>query len=123
MKQNINWFDIPALDLDRAIRFYSAVLGATVAEQEMGDMTIGMLPTTDGPPMGCILVDENFKPSANGIRIYLGVDDRLKAAVAAVRANGGAVQEDIHAIGPFGFRANVLDSEGDRFALHSETEA
>ena len=30
MKPNIVWFDIPALDLDRAAAFYSAVLGAPV---------------------------------------------------------------------------------------------
>lgn len=30
MAHQIVWFDIPVLNLDRAIRFYSAVLGAPV---------------------------------------------------------------------------------------------
>lgn len=55
--------------------------------------------------------------------IYFGVNGRLKDAVGAVLANGGTVQSDIHSIGPYGFRAEVLDSEGNCIALHSETEA
>ena len=122
MKHNIVWFDIPALDLDRAIKFYSAVLGVTVKEESFGDMRLAMLPTADGGQMGCLCVVKDFKPSADGIMIYFGVNGRLKDAVAAVRANGGTVQTDIHSIGPYGYRSEVLDSEGNCIALHSETE-
>ena len=124
MKHNLVWFDVPALDLDRAIRFYSAVLGASVAKMQEGGMTLGMLPTPEGGQMGCLVAGVgDFKPSADGIMVYFGVNGRLKEAVAAVRANGGTVQRDIHPIGPHGFRAEVLDSEGNCIALHSETEA
>ena len=64
-----------------------------------------------------------FKPSADGVMIYLSVNGRLKDAVAAVRAHGGTVQTDIHSIGQYGFRSEVLDSEGNCIALHSETDA
>ena len=123
MKHNIVWFDVPVLDLDRAIRFYSAVLGAEVKRGDVGGMSLGMLPTPDGGQMGCLVVVEDFKPSADGIMIYFGVNGRLKDAVAAVRANGGTVQTDVHSIGPYGFRSEVLDSEGNCIALHSETDA
>ncbi|SVD94687.1 uncharacterized protein METZ01_LOCUS447541 [marine metagenome] len=33
------------------------------------------------------------------------------------------MQEGIHSIGPHGFRAVALDSEGNRVALHSNTDA
>lgn len=122
MKQNIVWFDIPAVDIDRAIRFYSAVLDAPVKRDDVGGVPLGWISTPDGKPMGCICVTDGFKPSADGVMIYFGVDGRLKAAVSAVRANGGTVQSDIHSIGPYGFRAEVLDSEGNCIALHSETE-
>ena len=95
MKHNIVWFDVPVLDLDRAIRFYSAVLNAEVKKEDAGDMTLAMLPTPEGGQMGCLCVVEGFKPSADGIMIYFGVNGRLKAAVAAVRANGGTVQSDV----------------------------
>ncbi len=34
MAHQIVWCDFPVLDMDRAIRFYSAVLGAPVKKQE-----------------------------------------------------------------------------------------
>lgn len=122
MKPNIVWYDIPALDLDRAIRFYSAVLAAPVHKELVGEVPTGWLPTEDGQVMGCLCVVPGFKPSADGVMIYLNVNGRLPAAVAAVRANGGTVQSDIHSLGPHGFRAEVLDSEGNCIALHSQTE-
>jgi predicted enzyme related to lactoylglutathione lyase len=122
MKHNIVWFDIPALDLDRAIQFYAAVLGAPVVKEEDSEIPLAWLPTPDGGRMGCLCVVKDFQPSADGIMIYLGVNGRLKEAVAAVRAHGGTVQSDIHSIGPYGFRAEVLDSEGNCLALHSEVD-
>lgn len=89
----------------------------------VGDVATGWLPTEDGEVMGCVCVVPGFKPSPDGVMIYLGVPGRLRAAVAAVRANGGSVQSDVHSIGPYGFRAEVLDSEGNCIALHSETDA
>ena len=123
MKPNIVWYDIPTLDLDRAAQFYSAVLGAPVRKETDSEVPLGWLPTEDGGHMGCLCVVKDFKPSADGVMIYLSVNGRLKAAVEAVRANGGKVQSDIHSIGQYGFRAEVLDSEGNCIALHSETEA
>jgi hypothetical protein len=123
MKQNLVWFDIPALDIDRAIQFYSAVLGRPIKREDFGGVPTGILPTADGGQQGCVVVVKDFKPSADGIMIYFDVNGRLKDAVAAVRAHGGTVQQDIHSIGQYGFRAEVLDSEGNCIALHSETEA
>jgi hypothetical protein len=122
MKNNIVWYDIPAVDLERAARFYSAVLGVEVAIDRETKPPLAWMPAVDGRPMGCICVVPGFKPSADGVMIYLDVNGRLPAAVAAVRANGGTVQADIHSIAPHGFRAEVLDSEGNCIALHSETE-
>lgn len=55
MKNNITWFDVPVTDLDRAIRFYSAVLGSPVTREQTGSIPIGMLPTPDGEKMGCLV--------------------------------------------------------------------
>jgi hypothetical protein len=123
MKQNLVWFDIPALDIDRAIQFYAAVLARPVKKEEFNGVPTGILPTADGGQQGCVVVVKDFHPSADGIMIYFDVNGRIKDAVAAVRANGGTVQQDVHSIGQYGFRAEVLDSEGNCIALHSETEA
>jgi hypothetical protein len=57
------------------------------------------------------------------VLLYLNVDGRIRDAVANVVPNGGTVIDDTHPIGPHGFRAIVLDSEGNRVALHSNTDA
>jgi hypothetical protein len=100
-KTNIVWYDIPALDIDRAIRFYSAVLSAPVIKEVIGETPLGWLPTPDGGRLGCVCVAKGFRPSPDGVMIYLSVNGRLEEAVAAVRAE-------------------VLDSEGNCIALHAE---
>jgi predicted enzyme related to lactoylglutathione lyase len=116
----IVWCDIPVNDLDRAIKFYSAVLGQTVTKQSMHDLSFGLLPHEDGAVGGCLCVGEGHTPSSTGPLIYLNCDERLDLAVAVVEENGGKVLEPKHQIGPFGFRAVVLDSEGNRLGLHSK---
>jgi predicted enzyme related to lactoylglutathione lyase len=120
MANQIVWVDIPVLDLDRAIRFYSAVLDATVTKQEYPGMSIGLLPHADQDVAGCLHKAENERPSDHGPLLYLNCKGRLDAAIAAVVPNGGKVLQPKHAIGPYGNRAIVLDSEGNRMALHSD---
>jgi predicted enzyme related to lactoylglutathione lyase len=119
MPNQIVWCDIPVKDLDRAIRFYSAALGKSVEKQSMPGMTIGLLPDASKDVSGCLFISDEIKPSADGPLIYLNCDGRLDDAVAAVEPNGGKVLKPKHQIGPYGFRAVVLDSEGNRIALHS----
>jgi uncharacterized protein len=118
----IVWVDIPALDLDRAVRFYSAVLGAAVQKQEYPGMTIALLPGADSAEpcvSGCLFTKADEKPSDRGMLVYLNAEGRLDEAISAVESNGGKVLQPRHQIGPHGFRAVVLDSEGNRVALHS----
>jgi len=51
---------------------------------------------------------------------YLNAKGRLDEAIAAVEPNSGRVLVPKHAIGPYGYRAIILDSEGNRVALHSD---
>ena len=120
MANQIVWVDIPVLDLDRAVRFYSAVLGAEVQKQENRGRTIAVLPCADGGDVGgCLFIKDDEKPSDRGMLVYLNAQGRLDEAVSAVESSGGKVLKPKHQIGPYGFRAVVLDSEGNRVALHS----
>lgn len=116
----IVWCDIPVTDLDRAIKFYSAVLGQPVRKESMPGMAVGLLPHVEDSVSGCLVEMADRKPSVDGPMIYLNAEGRLDAAIAAVPANGGKVLQPKHQIGPYGFRAVVLDSEGNRIALHSK---
>jgi uncharacterized protein len=98
------WFDLPVADLKRASRFYGAVL-------EHG-------PSGNG---GCLI--PNAKDvSAAGILVYMNVDGRIRDALRQAEKHGGRVVKAIESIGPHGFRAILMDSEGNRIALHSGTD-
>jgi predicted enzyme related to lactoylglutathione lyase len=119
---NVVWVDIPVADLDRSIAFYSAVLGTPVSKEEMEGFTFGVFMHEQGNG-GCLVLKEGEISSSQGILVYMNVNGRIRDAVAQVDANGGNVMNEIHSIGPHGFRAIVIDSEGNRLALHSETDA
>ena len=70
----IVWCDIPVLDLDRAVGFYSAVLGRQVAKQEFSGITMGVLPHNDGEVGGCLVQSSAEKPSYGGVMIYLNAN-------------------------------------------------
>ena len=115
----ICWTDIPVTDLDRAIAFYSAVLNDPVIRQKAGhEFEFGVLPHKE-TASGCLTVCEDNKPSQNGPLVYLSVEGRLDAAAETARSHGGKVLQEKHQIGPYGFRVLILDSEGNRIALHS----
>ncbi len=120
MSHRIVWVDLPVTDLDRAIRFYSAILGLPVTKEGGPGFTFGLLPHGEGEVGGCLVVPEgDDAPSKTGPLVYLNAEGRLAQAVAAVPAHGGQVLQPVHPIGPHGFRAVVLDSEGNRIALHA----
>jgi predicted enzyme related to lactoylglutathione lyase len=119
----IVWADIPVKDLDRAIRFYSAVLGAPITKQQHEGMSFATLPHAEEHGVsGCLTTGcegSKSEPSQHGLLLYFNCQGRLDEAVAAVEPNAGKVLQPKHLLGPYGFRAVVLDSEGNRIALHS----
>jgi len=119
MANSVVWCDIPVLDLNRAVRFYSAVLGTDVQKQEFQGMAFGLLPHVENGVAGCLYTSPTDKPSDHGPLVYLNVEGRHEKAEAAVAGNGGKVVKSKHQIGPHGFRSIILDSEGNRMALHS----
>src|SRR5437867_9893769 len=118
------WTDIPVTNLDRAIKFYSAVLGKEVSKMSEAGFEYGLLPHKEHNASGCLCVGADSvggknQPSQTGPLSYLSVGGRLNDAVKAARENGGKVLEEKQQIGPHGFRAIIVDSEGNRIALHS----
>ncbi|USD36055.1 MULTISPECIES: VOC family protein [Ferrimonas] len=112
------WFDIPVADLDRAAAFYSRVMNVGVSFEEQDGFRFAVLAHEFGNG-GCLVVDEVRISSQQGPLLYLNVDGRLGEALDEVTAMGGTVLEGAHQIGPHGYRALILDSEGNRLALHS----
>jgi len=118
------WTDIPVTNLDRAIKFYSAILGKEVRKMSETGFEYGLLPHEEQNASGCLCVGGDSEgnknePSETGPLIYLSVEGRLNEAVKAARVNGGKVLQERQQIGPHGVRAIIIDSEGNRLALHS----
>ena len=123
MSQNtFCWADVPVTNLDRAIRFYSAVLGSPVKKESAFGMEFGLLPHFESSVSGCLVdgkATEN-QPSQSGPVVYFSVEGRIDDAIAQVREHSGKILQEKHQIGPHGFRAIIVDSEGNRVALHSQ---
>jgi predicted enzyme related to lactoylglutathione lyase len=116
------WFDIPVADLDRAQAFYAAVLGAKVHREQFEGYSFCVIDHAEGNG-GCLVPGKESISATAGILVYMNVDGRIRDACAQVVKQRGRIVEDTHAIGPHGFRAIVVDSEGNRIALHSTTDA
>ena len=121
MTDRVVWFDLPVADLERASRFYAAVLAIQVSQETAGDFKMAVLEHGPDGNGGC-LVPGAKDVSAAGILVYMNVDGRIRDAVRQAEKHGGKVLKAVEGIGPHGFRATVLDSEGNRIALHSNSD-
>ena len=79
------WCDVPVKDLDRAIRFYSTVLGSPIKKEQHEGMSFAVLPHGDEHGVsGCLTTgcsgSEN-EPSQHGPLLYFNCQGRLDEAV------------------------------------------
>lgn len=122
MTNAINWFEIPALDFERAKSFYEKVLDAkleTMSMEEMG-MTMAFFPADWEKGIGGgIAFGPGYEPSEKGSLVYLNGGEDLNTPLARVEAAGGKVILPKTSLGPNGFMGQFIDSEGNRVAFHS----
>ncbi len=116
----ICWADIPVVDLDRAIQFYSAVLGSPIQKISEHGFEFGLLPHEENNVSGCLSLMDDRTPSKNGALVYLNVEGRLDHAISEATNQGGTLLKSKEQIGPYGNRAIVLDTEGNAIALYSK---
>ena len=120
MKSFISIFEIPATDLSRAVNFYQSILGINIEKMEIPEMEMGIFPYEGQMVTGVIIKGEGYKPSADGVTIYLNGGDNLQIILDKVEKNGGKVivPKTAHA-DESGFFALFLDTEGNRLGLNS----
>lgn len=121
MKNVITWFDLPTLDFERAVEFYSNILGVEVKASEENGQLMAMFPMEGMEGVGGCLMppDKHFKPGGKkGARIYFNVGENLDQVLGMVEGAGGKIVKKRYSIGEYGFTATIEDSEGNVVGLH-----
>ena len=129
MENTVVWADIPVTDLERACRFYSAVLGQEVKPVEGMEGVALITPpegfdpsTMEGPPpvsFDLALGGQWGKPGMGGCTIYLNGFGAPEGMLQRAAAAGGEILQPVtdmgEMVGSIGF---FKDSEGNRIGVH-----
>lgn len=121
--ENLNpvcWFDINVSNLEKAKKFYEAVLDVTLTDlpPEWGKQST--FPFQDNGPntTGALVETEQFNPNGNNTVIYFASED-CTTEQSRVESAGGKVIRPKMAIGEFGYIALFSDLDGNVIGLHS----
>lgn len=120
MASAINWFEIPAQNFERAKKFYETVLDITMLIPFEGiKYAMFTADMQNGEISGGLVEEEGYEPSQKGSLIYLNGGEDLSLPLSKVESAGGKVVVSKKSIGPNGFMAIFVDTEGNRVAFHS----
>lgn len=120
----INWFEIPALDIERAKKFYGEIFGLEMgAIWDMMGMKMSAFPMEmgSGKAGGALVQGEMHKPSKEGVIIYLNANPEIQKVIDRIEKAGGKVTMPKTQISPeIGYMAFFIDTEGNQIALHAQ---
>jgi uncharacterized protein len=126
MSNAVGWFEIYVQDMPRARAFYETVLGVSLAPLPsegmenppgMEMLAFPMDPQTYGAA-GALVKMPGYDSGANSVLVYFSCADCTVPASRAAAAGGQLLQAKMP-IGPYGFIALIVDTEGNRIGLHS----
>jgi predicted enzyme related to lactoylglutathione lyase len=120
MKSALSWFEIPVVDMDRAMKFYEGVLKAPLRRGDFFGTDTAVFKAEEPGVGGALIRQEKVHPQADGTLVYLNLTGQLDAALGRVPGAGGAVLLPKTSIGDMGEIAIIRDSEGNRVGFHSE---
>jgi predicted enzyme related to lactoylglutathione lyase len=116
----VGWFEIYVQDVERAKAFYQDTLQVKLERLEAPDLEMWAFPMLQDKP-GCpgALVKMAGKDSGGGGTIIYFVCEDCSVEAARAAKHGGKIEKEKFSIGPYGFIAFVIDTEGNRIGLHS----
>ncbi len=128
-KNAICWFEIYVDDMERAKKFYHAVLGSVFQDApspgDAGDIKMSFFPSDPNPEnmgVGGALVQmegvRNSESSSTNTIVYFPCMD-CSIEESRVETAGGKVHRSKFSIGEFGFCTICVDTEGNTFGLYS----
>lgn len=118
---SLNWFEIPALDINRAKKFYETIFDISMEDVTMGDDLMAFFPWTpgSGKANGALVQSPMHQPSQTGTVVYLNANPAMDGVLAKVEAAGGQVAVPKMSIGENGNIAFIIDTEGNKVGIHS----
>ena len=120
MKNIVTWFEIPATDFERCVKFYSEILQVEISASPMGSARMGFFPSGEQAVSGAIVSGEGYRPSPDGCQVYLNGAPDLNEILNRVENAGGKVVIPKTLISEeIGYYARFTDTEGNRISLHS----
>jgi hypothetical protein len=116
----VTWFEIPALNHQRAVAFYNYIYGIEITSVELNGFYMGFFPSKNGVG-GAIVTGQGCVPSETGPLLYLNGGVDLNIILEKVEPAGGRiVMGKTFLSDTAGYFALFIDSEGNRLALHSK---
>ena len=121
MTTQINWFEIPVTNLSRATKFYEAVFNAKLhVETDFDAAPMAIFYNAAKESCGCLTETQAFKPSTDGVLVYLDAGASIQQAIDRIAPAGGKVVLDkLELPKQLGYIAHFIDTEGNRVALHA----
>lgn len=116
---HVHWFEIPVLNLNRAVSFYNHIYSTNMQVVEQAEYAMAIFPskTANG---GALVMGQGCQPSENGVLVYLNAGKDLNNVLSKIEAAGGRViLEKTFISSDAGYFALFIDSEGNKLALHS----
>ena len=120
MSNALNWFEIPVVDFDRAVKFYSTIFDQPLHTELFFGIFNAFLPFTPGNAGGALVHDPKRQPAQTGTLVYLNANGQLDTLISRVASAGGTIVLPRTSIGPAGEIATFVDCEGNLVGLHSE---
>lgn len=116
----ITWFEIPALNFQRAVEFYNQVFDIQMETSEVNTYSMAFFPHDTGAG-GAVVSGEGSLPSEHGTLIYLNAGPHLDTMLSRIEHAGGKVILGKTLISEkSGHFAVFMDTEGNKLALHSK---
>ncbi len=118
MKKLISWLEVPAVNFDRAVRFYSSVFNLNMEKIDCGEEKMACFPGGEG----AVSYAPNFNPSSDGLLVSFNVSDNLESTILRIEENGGKIVQPktkIEAEGR-GYFAVFIDCEGNKVGLYAD---
>jgi predicted enzyme related to lactoylglutathione lyase len=118
MNKFITWTEIPVEDMERAKKFYATVFGINFFDMNLAEFQYAIIDFQGDNNSAALVKGYGYKPSAEGITIYLNAAPDINPLLEKVKKSGGSIILEKTYLSPeAGHIAYIIDSEGNKVGL------